>query len=535
MSNEFHEIKYLHQIFIVDDFVLPRSFSPTIQHHIDVARSLYPQAAYKMWSGNEIREFIKRHFSKDVLKAFDTLTPYAYKSDLARYCLMYIYGGLYFDLSMYMLNRWQIPRQCGVAAFYETYDGMECWASLQNSLLWSLPKRKEWKVLIEKIVSNCRNRYYGPHDHYVTGSPLLGRSFATVISENSNMLDIDDQYIGEVRYITPERFVQNVTFVSPDRRVVALRNKSVAGNISELGVKGANSYCLLWKQKKVFGEKNYEWLASDQHIIPIGNKKIKKENGVIYVSHARGRVFFGPYVDLPAGSYKITLNFLPNTKYGRIFLDIATENTIYREYDFDYGFVSEHDKEVFFFNFDSNKKSVEFRMSAFGDFFGGVTGIVIEDNSNYVWDARHPTLRLADGGKKDENSILVTKKDLGKILYGPHVDLEAGFYRLNIKFIEGTVFKNLKIAVTAAFAQETIENFETRYPTEAERSNETYDFFLSKRKEFVEFVLYVDGDFQGGISQLSLEKVKAAPEEKYEKNSKFSFLKFRTNLFRFSD
>ena len=41
---------------------------------------------------NDSREFIAKNFPEEVLNAFDELTPGAYKSDLFRYCFMYIMG-----------------------------------------------------------------------------------------------------------------------------------------------------------------------------------------------------------------------------------------------------------------------------------------------------------------------------------------------------------------------------------------------------------------------------------------------------------
>ena len=39
------------------------------------------------------RNFIKKHFSRDVSYAFDKINPGAFKSDLWRYCIIYKNGG----------------------------------------------------------------------------------------------------------------------------------------------------------------------------------------------------------------------------------------------------------------------------------------------------------------------------------------------------------------------------------------------------------------------------------------------------------
>ena len=48
--------------------------------------------------------FIKSHFSKRVLYAYDKLIPGAFKADLWRYCIIYINGGIYIDIKYECLH-----------------------------------------------------------------------------------------------------------------------------------------------------------------------------------------------------------------------------------------------------------------------------------------------------------------------------------------------------------------------------------------------------------------------------------------------
>jgi hypothetical protein len=50
------------------------------------------------------RDFIATHFRSRVVDAFDTLKPYAFKSDLARYCILHELGGWYVDIGLKLLN-----------------------------------------------------------------------------------------------------------------------------------------------------------------------------------------------------------------------------------------------------------------------------------------------------------------------------------------------------------------------------------------------------------------------------------------------
>ena len=67
-----------------------------------------PGFSYKRWNNDSLRELIKTYFSKDVVDAYDSLVPLAYKSDLGRYCLLYQYGGWYADISLKIVNNEEI-------------------------------------------------------------------------------------------------------------------------------------------------------------------------------------------------------------------------------------------------------------------------------------------------------------------------------------------------------------------------------------------------------------------------------------------
>lgn len=52
---------------------------------------------YLFYDASERIDFIKEHFEKPVLTAYDTILPGAFKADLFRYCVLYIRGGVYVD------------------------------------------------------------------------------------------------------------------------------------------------------------------------------------------------------------------------------------------------------------------------------------------------------------------------------------------------------------------------------------------------------------------------------------------------------
>src|SRR6056300_1410646 len=60
---------------------------------------LNPDFKIYYYSDKDSRDLIKNNFNDDTLDAYDTLIPGAYKADLFRYCIMYLNGRIYSDLT----------------------------------------------------------------------------------------------------------------------------------------------------------------------------------------------------------------------------------------------------------------------------------------------------------------------------------------------------------------------------------------------------------------------------------------------------
>ncbi|ACI50448.1 hypothetical protein Gdia_0657 [Gluconacetobacter diazotrophicus PA1 5] len=447
--SEFHSISYLHQVLIVDGLGLPEKIPLAVQKNIDAARKIYPEAEYILWSGESLRDFIRSNFDGEVLAAFDLLVPYAYKCDLARFCLMYIYGGIYFDLSNKLLNYWKIPKHFGVAAFTEMYPGMESWTCVQTNLLWSLPGRPEWERAINGIVRNCKERFYGIHDHYPTAGALLGRSFAAAMADKGQRFEADDQFMGEVRYVTPERQPQNVTFITPDRNLVCIRNKAVAGDISELGLSGVNSYVRLWASKCVYGETDHwKWYPGEIKI-HAEDCAILTSTGLTAKKGAHGRFMYGPFADLEAGSYEVMFKFSDDTKFSRVFLDVSANygSKIIKEYDERHDDIINKNSVKFSFDISSPHQYVEFRMSVFGDFSGELHHISL-DRTDRVFDFSDPNIQTINV-KREKHGIVIPVGSEGRIMYGPYIGLEAGYYKLEAYFDSDLFADYIEIEICA--------------------------------------------------------------------------------------
>jgi mannosyltransferase OCH1-like enzyme len=122
-----------------------------------------PEFDYYLYSDDACRKFIKDNFNEDVVDAFDTLKPGAYKSDLWRYCILYKMGGVYLDIKFRSLeplvpiiekNSEIFVRDIPINLSFD-FDSY-----VYNAFMVSPPNNPIFKECIEDIVSSCKRKVY---------------------------------------------------------------------------------------------------------------------------------------------------------------------------------------------------------------------------------------------------------------------------------------------------------------------------------------------------------------------------------------
>jgi len=85
-----------------------KDLPPKMRERIELLKSQHPRFTHHLYDDNDCREFIKTHFKPDVLWAYDSLVPGAYKADLWRLCILFINGGIYVDIKMCCVNGFKL-------------------------------------------------------------------------------------------------------------------------------------------------------------------------------------------------------------------------------------------------------------------------------------------------------------------------------------------------------------------------------------------------------------------------------------------
>jgi mannosyltransferase OCH1-like enzyme len=147
---------------------------------------------FYLYDDEKCREFIQNFYEDDVLYAFDTLIPGAYKADLWRLCILFVYGGIYVDIKYLCVNGFtfaniiekehftlDIPSNIWTNNMHGIYNGFIV-SNARNPFLWKC---------IYKIVSNVKNKEYGKSCLYPTGPGLLGDLYFENCSNETEFID----------------------------------------------------------------------------------------------------------------------------------------------------------------------------------------------------------------------------------------------------------------------------------------------------------------------------------------------------------
>tara|TARA_Y100000389_G_scaffold200143_1_gene239967 strand:- start:290 stop:1066 length:777 start_codon:yes stop_codon:yes gene_type:complete len=199
---------------------------------------LNPGFILRYYDDSECLKFIKRNFEKSVVDAYERLIPGAYKADLFRYCVLYIEGGVYSDLTQtfYVPFDRIIDFDVDSLVLVDDFKASRCSVNgIQINFMAAIPRMKIFKDAINAIVLNVNSNYYGSCSLEPTGPCLFRR-----IYDKSNV----KAKIILKQKVSPAR----VEFLNG---VVAYKNKMTAHDKSINKTK-SNSYSTLWNQRKIY-------------------------------------------------------------------------------------------------------------------------------------------------------------------------------------------------------------------------------------------------------------------------------------------
>lgn len=229
-------MKLIHQIWITDNNQQPPEY---IQEKINKLKSTYSEYQHKLYNDSDIQTILRDNFDENVLNAYLTLIPYAFKSDLARLCILYTYGGFYWDASISPDSKIEFEESLLVSGDNSILGSGGLPIIENNCMFFKEPNHPLLKEMIDKVVNNIYRLDRGEHALDVTGPIALGR-----IVENSTC--------NNIKYAKVE-YIDNIKCVTVDGTLFyEFKPKEFTSKLHLVGASGTNDYSELWHTGNTF-------------------------------------------------------------------------------------------------------------------------------------------------------------------------------------------------------------------------------------------------------------------------------------------
>lgn len=208
---------------------------------------------YYLWDNDSIVELLTSKFDKNVLKAYESIKPLAYKADLARYCIIYTFGGWYSDLTVTIKNLSVLANFSGSyeAILFRDIPMARRLASVSNTIFWfKNPGSDILSNLISGSVDKIINKDYSYHQHSITGPLAFGEEVAKYQLNNNrqNILFGDTVLIdSEPSHVFNEISLKNYQVFS-SRRSLNLDVSSVMPS----GYESNSDYWFMYTNKNIY-------------------------------------------------------------------------------------------------------------------------------------------------------------------------------------------------------------------------------------------------------------------------------------------
>jgi mannosyltransferase OCH1-like enzyme len=209
-----------------------RDLGPVMSECVNSITECNPEFKHYIYSDDDCRLFIKNNFGADVLQAYDTLIPGAFKADLWRYCILYKLGGIYLDIKYQSINGFKFINFIDFEHFVEDRFEVLNEFAVYNAFMISGKGNEKLLKCINRIVKNVSIRYYGYSALCVTGPILMGKFF-----DKSDTVGLKLNNYDQIVYNSKPILMSHQGYRDEQKK------KQLA-----------NHYGWLWEQKKIYKE-----------------------------------------------------------------------------------------------------------------------------------------------------------------------------------------------------------------------------------------------------------------------------------------
>jgi hypothetical protein len=242
--------KKIASVLILNDDILP-PMSPYLIDCLNSWREKSPEYEIIILDKHDCIEFIKDNFEPDVLEAYNTLKPYAYKCDLMRICWLYVNGGVYKDIRQTLYE----PLSEIIDPDAEIIFGKDLLVKRQmnypilNSFIACIPRHAIMRKYIDLIVENVKKRRYGSSPLDVTGPNVFGYASRIFLKGANGGVSANGEWIPG-RHGTCRILQFDGKIISKDD-IPIIRTKPAQAEFTS-DFKSGNVYSKMWDNRDIY-------------------------------------------------------------------------------------------------------------------------------------------------------------------------------------------------------------------------------------------------------------------------------------------
>ena len=211
---------------------------------------------YHYFDDYDQREYIKEHFDKNVLEAYDSLVPGAYRSDLWRACVIYREGGIYIDVKLFPVISIDsiIDSDTDFLFVNDVVDGR-----ISNAFFAASPKHPCILKIIDVMTQRISSREYGNSPVYPTGPLAWFHAISSYYNfyglHPTGKFNVMDDIIQVYQHssINSNNYQNNHIIDTSSNHVINVRHKltNLSGDFL-YKITGLPHYNFLWLKKLVY-------------------------------------------------------------------------------------------------------------------------------------------------------------------------------------------------------------------------------------------------------------------------------------------
>lgn len=216
---------------------------------------------YKLFyfDDQDCQDFIDSLGNERLLKAYNKLIPSAFKADLFRYAILYMYGGIYIDYAHRPLLKYDNIIEGKKEIFVrDIIDDNGKQLGIYNAFMCSVSHNIIFNKALDIAIKIIENNQYGINALDVTGCQVLGRAYN--ILNNKPELSV----INCNEKISLKNHNNKYILDNNDREIIKLRDidnyyvKAYSENFDSEGFRPKTHYHNMWKFRDIY--KDDRWI-----------------------------------------------------------------------------------------------------------------------------------------------------------------------------------------------------------------------------------------------------------------------------------